>query len=92
MERIDRLNAIGMKLIGASEELKTFTKEIAKGCDEIAFGTYRGQLNITTADEIEIKLSEAKFRIEYIQKLLDKLRNESGIEITEQMAFDEEEE
>lgn len=92
MERIDRLNALGMKLIGASEELKTFTKEITKGCDEIAFGTYRGQLNITAADEIEIKLSEAKFRIGYIQNLLDKLRNESGIEITEQMTFDEEEE
>ena len=62
MERIKRLNALGMNLIGASDELKNYTKEIIKDCSSIAFGLYRGEIDATTADRTQTLIREARWR------------------------------
>lgn len=91
MERIKRLNALGMNLIGASDELKNYTKEIIKDCSSIAFGLYRGETDAITADRTQTLIREARWRLDMLQKRLDTVLVESGVDVVEQMTMDSEE-
>ena len=71
MKRIDELNALGMKLIGASEELKSYVKDITKNAAGIAFELYRGEIDAQVADTTLILIREAKWRLEMLEKKND---------------------
>lgn len=85
MERTEKIKAIGLNLIGASDELIRYAKEVQKGAGSVAFGMYKGDIDMNTAEKIEINLKEVKWRVEYIEKLLTRLKEESGLETVEQM-------
>lgn len=92
MERIKRLNALGMNLIGASDELKNYTKEIIKDCSSIAFGLYRGEIDAEVADTTLILIREAKWRLDMLEKKMMSVMQASGADVVEQMAMPVEEE
>lgn len=92
MKRIDELNALGMKLIGVSEELKNYVKDITKHATSIAFGLYRGEIDAEVADTTLILIREAKWRLEMLEKKMMCVMQASGADVVEQMTMPVEEE